>query len=64
MMNDFPIRIEFIRGFMRGFLLFTKIEGLMKIVKIIERGIFIRFDPLKDISIIELCIILRNTRLF
>lgn len=63
-MNDFPIRIEFIRGFMRGFLLFTKIEGLMKIVKIIERGIFIRFDPLKDISIIELCIILRNTRLF
>lgn len=63
-MNDFPIRIEFIRGFMRGFLLFTKIEGLMKIVKIIERGIFIRFDPLKDISIIELCIILRNIRLF
>lgn len=63
-MNDFPIRIEFIRGFMRGFLLFTKIEGLMKIVKIIERRIFIRFDPLKDISIIELCIILRNTRLF
>lgn len=63
-MNDFPIRIEFNRGFMRGFLLFTKIEGLMKIVKIIERRIFIRFDPLKDISIIELCIILRNTRLF